>query len=195
MKLSLIHLFFTLLLVIGVTACTDPLDKLATDPVAAEKQIESTHQVFSQVPGSQTEFYAAEIRHYRDGTADVMRRVSAEAPKAKPINVFVEGVSPKSSGASESFTLPDPGWYIPFDPAAQAISFAGGTRVEVRCICDVNGFCEAVGKENPDGSYTLTCYPWDCTGNCDGEVIIIEGRERIQVGSGMIVSSTTIELF
>jgi hypothetical protein len=195
MKYTSFLFSLVILLTVGLVSCSNPLEEIENAPELATKVIVATHHAYAQVPGSQNQVFAAEIRHFDDGTVDVLRSTVSRTPSMELTNVFSDAASVQISISGESFSSAQAGWYIPFDPSAQAIAVGGGVTVELRCFCDANGQCLIYGDQMPDGKYKLGCASKNCMGNCDGIVIINDNNKRLVVGNGIFVAASNVQVF
>ena len=195
MKNTTLLVALATLLSLGLVSCSNPLGEMEKTPDLATKVVVSTKYAYSEVPGSGNQVFAAEIRQYNDGTAEVIRSTTPYNPSMELTNIFADAVGMQHHSSGQSFSLPPGGWYVPFDPSAQAIAVGGGGTIELHCYCDANGQCLIFGHENQDGTYQLGCASKNCTGNCDGTVVIQTNNNRLVVGNGMFIAASSVQVF
>ncbi len=195
MKTPKSFLFILALLFASVlTSCSEKMEDIPQEPTPAESRIISTEYAYSEVPGFPTKVFQSEIQSFSDGSVDVTRSVVPRTPAMEVSDIFVSGAGVQATATSESFSFPNGGWYIPADPANQAIALGGGTDVEISCFCDAAGNCTVVGICLPSGTHRVGCVSIDCTGNCDA-VIVIRDNHSLQVGDGIFLSAANVQIF
>lgn len=185
-----------LTLVFILSSCSNPLEEIENTPQLAAKSLISTFQTSSAIPGTSTQMYQAEIREYSDGSMDIIRSTVPRHPGSELSKALIQGAETEAGSTSiTSHKFPSGGWYVPYDPNAQAIVIGGGGQVVLHCDCDLAGSCNIAGDRTNDGKHSLKCYSRGCQGNCDGVLIIEEGGNRLEVGNGIFVVASTLQVF